>query len=132
MLLARGWPGLDRLITTCLETDGAGCWRCLWPIRSSAIPSDGVARHPGEADAAVLDVPAALTSVSRDGLRLAQPRSCFRRFAGPGATASATEGHAITDEARRSSWRLCPADQWLDAQLKVTWPDDFQLMEKWL
>src|SRR5690625_2326125 len=128
---------LARLITTCLEAGRGGL--LAMPVADTvkrAIPSDGVATPgPGEADAAVLDVPAVLTSVSRDGLWLAQTPQLFPAGLLARALQQALrEGHAITDEA--SAVELAGYAPLLIngsmRNLKVTWPDDFQLMEKWL
>lgn len=128
---------LDRLVTTCLEAGRGGL--LALPVADTvkrAIPSDGVATPgPGEADAAVLDVPAVLTSVSRDGLWLAQTPQLFPAGLLARALQQALrEGHAITDEA--SAVELAGYAPLLIngsmRNLKVTWPDDFQLMEKWL
>lgn len=129
---------LGRLISTCLDSGRGGL--LALPVADTvkrAIPPDGVASPgPDEAESRVAPgVPAVLTSVSRDGLWLAQTPQMFPAGLLARALRRALQaGHAITDEA--SAVELAGYAPLLvtgsTRNFKVTWPDDIALMEKWL
>jgi 2-C-methyl-D-erythritol 4-phosphate cytidylyltransferase len=73
--------------------------------------------------------------VDRDGLWLAQTPQMFRAgMLRDALQAALAGGAAITDEASamEASGRMPRLVRGHARNFKVTWPDDFDLMEKWL
>lgn len=112
---------LGRLIDACLQAGRGG-------LLALPVP-DTVKRATTVAPAAVQ------ATVDREGLWLAQTPQCFPVHALRAALQEAKEqGLAVTDEA--SAMELAGSQPLLilgsARNFKVTWPEDFELMEKWL
>ncbi len=108
---------LARLIDACLTDEVGGLL---------ALPVADTVKAGG---------PRVRATVDRDGLWLAQTPQMFRAGLLRDALAHArAQGLAVTDEASAiEAWGLAP--QLVPGSVrnfKVTWPDDFALMEKWL
>jgi len=115
---------LARLIDACLAHPVGGL--LAQPV-ADTVKSAGRADATGAAQVA--------RTLDRDGLWLAQTPQMFRAGALRAAlAAAAAAGIAVTDEASAMEAAghaplLVPGDA---RNFKVTWPDDFELMEKWL
>ena len=112
---------LERLIDACLQAGRGG-------LLALPVP-DTVKRATTIAPAAVQ------ATVDREGLWLAQTPQCFPAHALRAALQEAKEqGLTVTDEA--SAMELAGSQPLLilgsARNFKVTWPEDFELMEKWL
>lgn len=112
---------LARLIDACLQTQRGG-------LLALPVP-DTVKRATPAEPAAVQE------TVDRDGLWLAQTPQLFPAHALREALQAAKEqGFVVTDEA--SAMELAGSQALLilgsARNFKVTWPEDFELMEKWL
>lgn len=113
---------LDRLISTCLQTGQGG----LLALRVA----DTVKR-----ESPAVDMSCVQESVSRDGLWLAQTPQMFQAgLLGRALHEAAGGRQAITDEASAvelTGYRplLVPGSM---RNFKVTWPEDIELMDKWL
>lgn len=115
---------LERLITTCLEQNQGG-------LLALPVP-DTVKRAQPKSEAGILSVEQTL---DREPLWLAQTPQMFR--AGPLVEALATakeQGLTVTDEASamEQAGHSPLLVQGAPQNFKITWPDDFQLLEKWL
>jgi 2-C-methyl-D-erythritol 4-phosphate cytidylyltransferase len=127
---------LARLIDACLN-DAVGGLLAL-PVADTVKDSRAraaAARKAGKPAAQDGSVPRAARTLDRAGLWLAQTPQMFR--AGPlrAALAAARKGGLdVTDEASAmEAAGFAPKLVQGDARnFKVTWPDDFELMEKWL
>ncbi len=114
---------LGRLIDACLDDEVGG-------LLALPVPDTVKAAQPGGAGG-----PYVRATVERDGLWLAQTPQMFRAGLLRHALAQARErGLAVTDEASAiEAQGLAPRLVTGSARnFKVTWPDDFALMEKWL
>ena len=112
---------LGRLIDGCLAARNGGLL---------ALPVADTVKRAGAGEQ-----PFAAASVARDGLWLAQTPQMFPAQALLDALRAAIDaGHEITDEA--SAIEVLGGRPLLvrgsARNFKVTWPDDFELMEKWL
>lgn len=131
---------LARLIDVCL-TDAVGG---LLALRvADTVKSERAGRGPDASDAAggtvvpaeSSETPRVRATLDRDGLWLAQTPQMFRAGLLRAALASAqSSGVAVTDEASAIEAAghkplLVPGSL---LNFKVTWPEDFELMEKWL
>ena len=108
---------LARLIDACLKDPVGGGWPCRWRTRSRAATSASSARWTATACGWPRRRRCSAPARLRDAL-----------------TAAAVAGVAVTDEASAIEAagyapRLVPGSL---RNFKVTWPDDFELMEKWL
>jgi 2-C-methyl-D-erythritol 4-phosphate cytidylyltransferase len=101
------------------------------PVADTVKSSRGAEKDGGAAQAA----PRVRATVDREGLWLAQTPQMFRAGRLRQALADAqTNGVSVTDEASAMEASghvplLVPGSV---RNFKVTWPDDFELMEKWL
>ncbi|WP_203564780.1 2-C-methyl-D-erythritol 4-phosphate cytidylyltransferase [Bordetella pseudohinzii] len=114
---------LGRLIDACLGDEVGG-------LLALPVPDTVKAAQPGGQGA-----PHVRATVDREGLWLAQTPQMFRAGRLRQALAQARErGLAVTDEASAiEAQGLAPRLVTGSARnFKVTWPDDFALMEKWL
>ncbi|AKQ61124.1 2-C-methyl-D-erythritol 4-phosphate cytidylyltransferase [Bordetella hinzii] len=114
---------LGRLIDACLDDEVGG-------LLALPVPDTVKAAQPGGPGG-----PYVRATVDRDGLWLAQTPQMFRAGLLGHALAQARErGLAVTDEASAiEAQGLAPRLVTGSARnFKVTWPDDFALMEKWL
>ena len=107
---------LARLIDACLEDPVGGLLACRWRTRSGAATSASSARWTATA------------------CGWPRRRRCSAPALRDALTAAAVAGVAVTDEASAIEAagyapRLVPGSL---RNFKVTWPDDFELMEKWL
>ncbi|MGN6581063.1 MAG: 2-C-methyl-D-erythritol 4-phosphate cytidylyltransferase [Bordetella sp.] len=114
---------LARLIDTCLQDPVGGLLALPVPdtVKQSAVEADG--RE------------AVVRTVDRDGLWLAQTPQMFRAGMLRDALAAASaSGAAVTDEASamEAVGRMPRLVRGHARNFKITWPDDFDLMEKWL
>ena len=112
---------LARLIDACLRAGRGG-------LLAQPVP-DTVKRS------AAGDVPAVQATVDREGLWLAQtPQMFSAQGLRQALEQAAAQGRPVTDEA--SAMELAGDKPLLilgsARNFKVTWPDDFELMEKWL
>lgn len=115
---------LDRLISTCVEQDQGGL--LAWPVtdtvkRQAPLQEDRLARSE--------------KTVDREGLWLAQTPQMFKaNFLLQCLQKAQQDGAEITDEAsaveRQGVQPLLVAGS--KRNLKVTWPEDFELMDRWL
>jgi 2-C-methyl-D-erythritol 4-phosphate cytidylyltransferase len=144
---------LARLIDTCLATGQGGLLAQPVPDTvkrqaSQAAGAAGVSEHadlsPAEAGrphaawqghvAGVATPPCSAETLNRDGLWLAQTPQMFRAGLLLQALDAAQNDPRITDEA--SAMELAGHAPCLVTgsvrNFKVTWPEDFQLMERWL
>lgn len=123
---------LARLIDTCLR-------HCEGGLLAEPV-ADTVKRAADAAAAAVVAADAAAgparvqASVDRDGLWLAQTPQMFRAGALQAALEAAGAAEGITDEASAMEHAghhplLVPGSV---RNFKVTWPEHFELMERWL
>lgn len=146
---------LARLIATCLDTGQGGLLavRVADTVKRESPVHDDATNTPESGsrfdlaqteslrqtgllpDAASRATPAVLTSVRRDGLWLAQTPQMFPAGLLRRALAEAMRaGHEITDEASAVELTgyaplLIPGSM---RNFKVTWPEDVDLMAKWL
>lgn len=112
---------LDRLITTCLEKNQGG-------LLAVPIP-DTVKRTSSDTD------PTVEQTYSREGLWLAQTPQMFHTTQLLEALNQAEEKQLeVTDESSAMEHMgISPLlIQGAAENFKITWPDDFQLLEKWL
>ena len=124
---------LARLIDACLTAGEGGL--LAEPVadtvkRSESTRSGGSSAMSASAQAAMR----VIDSVSRSGLWLAQTPQMFPAAALTTALQAAGAGESVTDEAsamERMGHRplLVPGSP---RNFKVTWPEHFELMEKWL
>lgn len=125
---------LERLISTCLRTGRGG----LLAIRvSDTVKQDsGPWSEPGgHASAEESAIHTVQTSVPRDGLWLAQTPQMFPAgLLDQALTTALQAGHEITDEASALEWAgyLPLLVTGSVRNFKVTWPEDAELMAKWL
>ncbi|UYO92696.1 2-C-methyl-D-erythritol 4-phosphate cytidylyltransferase [Pollutimonas sp. M17] len=122
---------LKRLVDSCLRTQAGGL--LAQPVADTVKLAAGAAPG-GEADAANM-ADRVSRSVARDGLWLAQTPQMFQAGRLLQALQSADASSAsLTDEA--SAMELAGYAPSLvhgsARNFKVTWPEDFELMEKWL
>jgi len=129
---------LDRLISTCQRTGHGGLLAIRVPDtvkqekkkNDRSLPGPGL--QPAVEKATFFSV---RTSVPREGLWLAQTPQMFPAGRLDQAlTAALQAGHEITDEASALEWAgysplLVPGSV---RNFKVTWPEDAELMAKWL
>lgn len=129
---------LARLIDACLG-DAVGGLLAL-PVADTVKGARPPDRDPASASAAAAAAAAAAAprvarTVDRDGLWLAQTPQMFRAgMLADALHAAARDGVPVTDEASALEAAghaplLVPGAL---RNFKVTWPDDFDLMEKWL
>lgn len=115
---------LSRLIDACLD-DAVGA--------VLALPVPDTVKQGGQGVGE--DRVAVIKTVSRDGLWLAQTPQMFHAGLLQNALETAlAQGAVVTDEASAIEFmglapRLVPGSI---RNFKVTWPEDFELMEKWL
>lgn len=115
---------LERLISTCLEQNQGG-------LLALPVPDTVKRAQPVEAGA----IPGAEQTLDRDELWLAQTPQMFKVGALLEALSNAKEqGLTVTDEASAMEQAgYSPLlVQGAPQNFKITWPDDFQLLEKWL
>lgn len=112
---------LERLISTCLEQDQGG-------LLAIPVP-DTVKRSESGTE------PRVAQTVSREGLWLAQTPQMFKANQLLEALAQAKESQLeVTDESSAMEYTGVKPVIVLGAaeNFKVTWPEDFKLLEKWL
>lgn len=129
---------LERLISTCQRTGHGGLLAIRVPdtVKQETNKSDtspaGAGFQTAAEESAVLTV---RTSVPRDGLWLAQTPQMFPAgLLDQALTAALRAGHDVTDEAsalERAGYAPLLV-QGSVRNFKVTWPEDAELMAKWL
>lgn len=135
-------PALARLIDGCLKDDVGGL--LALPVADTVKRDGGAAHRPASGSPVQIEPPAGAfddaaprvaETMDRNGLWLAQTPQMFR--AGrliESLAAAAQKGMAITDEASAIEAAGFAPKLIVGAarNFKVTWPEDFELMEKWL
>ncbi|MDQ2150363.1 2-C-methyl-D-erythritol 4-phosphate cytidylyltransferase [Alcaligenaceae bacterium C4P045] len=131
---------LARLIDTCLHDPVGGLLAVPVPdtVKRAAATDASGGQSPVNASAALpVDVAAVRVgaTLARDGLWLAQTPQMFRAGMLQSALLAADRaGVVVTDEASAIEAAGYAPQLVLGSarNFKVTWPDDFELMEKWL